>query len=268
MIELIESDKAAMERTAAPWRQKLGAEDWLSGQEALVLAYSGRLREAKTKSQQAVDSAQQAAQSERAALSKVRPAVWSAFFENSMEAKSAATAALKVSKARDVEFAAAFVLAAAGDSSAALTLAKDLQTRLPEDTAVLYSYLPVVRARVALNKGEPAKAIELLQITIPYVLSTPASSYFGVSGALYPIYLRGEAYLALHNGPAAAREFQKILDHRGIVISDPIGALAHLQLGRALTLSGNKAAASRAYQAFFALWKDADRSPNLQTSQS
>jgi DNA-binding winged helix-turn-helix (wHTH) protein len=279
MIAFIENDKAAMERTAAPWRQKLGADDWLSSQEALVLAYSGRLREAKIRSQQAVGSAQQAEQSERAALSTVAPAVWSAFFENARESKSVATAALKISKARDVKFAAAFVLAAAGDSSAALTLAKDLQTRLPEDTSVLYSYLPVVRARVALNAGEPAKAIELLQTTIPYELSTPASSYFGVSGALYPIYLRGEAYLALHNGSSAAREFQKILDHRGIVISDPIGALAHLQIGRALSLSGDKAAASRAYQDFFALWKDADTEipifkqakaehANLQTSNS
>jgi tetratricopeptide (TPR) repeat protein len=247
-----------MERDAAPWRGKSGAEDWLSGQEALVLAYAGRLREARAKSQRAIDSARQAAQLERAALLTAAPAVWAAFFGDAPTARRAAMAALKISKARDVEFDAAFALALADDSPSALTLAKDLQTRFPEDTAVAFSSLPVLRARVVLNQGEPAKAIELLQTAIPHEMGTPASSYFGSSGALYPIYLRGEAYLAVGKGVEAAAEFQKILDHRGIVISDPIGALAHLQLGRALTLSGDKARAQTAYQDFFALWKDAD----------
>jgi tetratricopeptide (TPR) repeat protein len=247
-----------MEREAALGQADSGADDWLSGQEALVLAYAGRLRDAGAKSQRAVDSAQQAAQLERAALLTAAPAVWAAFFGNPPAAKHAAMAALKISKARDVEFDAAFALALAGDSPSALTLAKELQTRFPEDTAVAFSYLPVLRARVALNQDEPAKAIEFLQAAIPHEMGTPASSYFGSSGALYPIYLRGEAYLAVHKGAEAAAEFQKILDHRGIVISDPIGALAHLQVGRALTLSGDKARASSAYQDFLALWKDAD----------
>ncbi len=127
-----------------------------------------------------------------------------------------------------------------------------------DDTGVRFSYMPAIRAQLALNHGEPAKAIELLQIAAPYELGAPRVSTHGFFGALYPIYVRGEAYLAAHQGAEAATEFQKIIDHRGIVVSDPIGALAHLQLGRAFVLSGDKAKAKNAYQDFLTLWKDAD----------
>jgi hypothetical protein len=116
------------------------------------------------------------------------------------------------------------------------------------------NYLPVLRARLALGQGDAAKAIELLQVTAPYELG--ASRF--LFGALYPVYFRGEAHLAAHQGAEAAIEFQKILDHRGIVGSDPIGALAHLQLARAAALTGDKAKAKTAYEDFFQLWKDAD----------
>jgi tetratricopeptide (TPR) repeat protein len=109
-----------------------------------------------------------------------------------------------------------------------------------------------------LNKGEPAKAVELLEAAIPYELGMPRSAIHGNFGALYPAYVRGEAYLAARQGAKAASEFEKILDHRGIVVSDPIGALAHLQLGRAFLLAGDQAKAKAAYQNFLALWKDAD----------
>ena len=167
-------------------------------------------------------------------------------------------AALKLSKGRDVEYGAAFALALSGDSSESQRLAKDLETRFPEDTAVRFSYVPALRALLALNQGEPAKAVELLRVAVPYELGTPPSSFFGFFGTFYPIYVRGEAYLAAHQGAEAAAEFQKILDHRGIVVSDPIGALAHLQLGRAFALSGDTAKAKAAYQDFLTLWKDAD----------
>jgi hypothetical protein len=117
--------------------------------------------------------------------------------------------------------------------------------------------VPSIRALLALNHGEPAKAMELLQIAIPYELGIPRSIH-GFFGALYPTYVRGLGYLAAHQGTEAAMEFQKILDHRGIVVSDPIGALAHLQLGRAFVLSGDKTNAEPAYQDFLTLWKDAD----------
>jgi eukaryotic-like serine/threonine-protein kinase len=112
----------------------------------------------------------------------------------------------------------------------------------------------VLRARAALNRADAAKAIELLQAAVPYELGSSRLLF----GALYPIYERGEAHLAAHQGTEAAIEFQKILDHRGVVGSDPIGALAHLQLGRAQALAGDKIKAKGAYQDFLALWKDAD----------
>jgi TolA-binding protein len=161
---------------------------------------------------------------------------------------------LKLSRDRDVEYGAAFALAISGDIAGAQALAADLGKRFPEDTAVRFNYLPTVGALLALKRGEPSRAIELLQIAAPYELGAPP--VFG--GALYPVYVRGESYLAAHQGPEAAVEFQKILDRRGIVVSDPIGALAHLQLGRALVLAGDMAKAKAAYQDFLTLWVGAD----------
>jgi Tfp pilus assembly protein PilF len=257
-IAFLKADQAGMERAAALAQGKSGAEDWLSDQEASVLAYSGRLQQARRKSQHAADLAQQAAQRERATLFETGPALWEAFFGNAPEARRSAMAVLEPSKGREVEYGAALALALSGDSSRSQTLADDLERRFPEDTAVRFSYLPALRALLALNRGESAKAIEVLQIAVPYELGAPPSSFFGNFGALYPVYVRGEAYLAAHQGAEAAAEFQKILDHRGIVVTDPIGALAHLQLARAFALSGDKTKAKIAYQDFLTLWKDAD----------
>jgi eukaryotic-like serine/threonine-protein kinase len=111
-----------------------------------------------------------------------------------------------------------------GDSSRAETLANDLDIRFPEDTAVQFSYLPVIRARLALNRGNASKAIELLQTAVPHELGVPPSAISGLFGALYPIYMRGEAYLVEHRGAEAAAEFKKVLDHPGIVVADPQSA--------------------------------------------
>jgi tetratricopeptide (TPR) repeat protein len=179
-------------------------------------------------------------------------------FGNASEARRSATAALELARDREVEYGAAFALALSGDSSRSQLLANDLEKQFPEDTSVRFSYLPSLRGLLALNRGEPAKAIELLQVAAPNELAEPRSSIQGFFGALYPIYVRGEAYLAARQGGKAAVEFQKILDHRGIVVSDPVGALAHLQLGRAYALSGETMKAKAAYQDFLTLWKDAD----------
>jgi predicted Zn-dependent protease len=184
--------------------------------------------------------------------------VWEAFFGNAAAARQKATEALQLSRGRDVEYGVALALALTGDSSQAQRLADDLDKRFPEDTCVQFSYLPVLRARLALNHGDPSQAIERLQAAIPYELAVPGIAFNGFVGALYPAYMRGEAFLATNQGAAAATEFQKILDHRGIVFGDPIGALAHLQLGRAFALSREKDKANSAYQDFLALWKDAD----------
>jgi tetratricopeptide (TPR) repeat protein len=257
-IAFLKGDKAGMEREAALGRRTSGAEDWMSDQEALVLAYSGHLKQARQMSQRAVDLAQQAGKRESAALYETGAALSEAFFGNAPSARQRAMAALELSKARDVEYGVAFALALSGDSAGSRTLADDLERRFPEDTVVRSNYLPALRGLLALKNGEPAKAIELLQIAVPYELGIPPSSFIAVFGAFYPVYVRGEAHLAAHQGVEAAAEFQKILDHRGIVVSDPVGALARLQLGRAFALAGDPTKARTGYQDFLTLWNEAD----------
>jgi tetratricopeptide (TPR) repeat protein len=149
-------------------------------------------------------------------------------------------------------------LAFSGDSAHARTLADDLGRRFPEDTSVQFSYLPTIRARLALNHGKPAKAIELLSVASANELGSPRTTLHANFGALYPVYMRGEAYLSARRCSEAAAEFQKILDHQGVVASDPVGAVAQLQLARAYAMQGDSAKARTAYQAFLTLWKDAD----------
>jgi hypothetical protein len=181
-----------------------------------------------------------------------------AFFGNAPEARRSTIAALALSKDREVEYGAAIALALSGDSSQSQTLAKDLERRFLEDASVRFSYMPVLRALLAVKRREPAMAVELLQVAVPHELGAPRSSIHGFFGALYPVFVRGEAFLAAHQGAEAVAEYQKILDHRGIVVSDPVGALVHLELGRAYALSSDKAKARAAYQQFLAFWKDAD----------
>jgi hypothetical protein len=208
-------------------------------------------------SQRAVQLAQQAGQRESAALYQTGAALQEGFSGNAPAAIRSATAALALSKDREVEYGAAFALALAEDSSQSQILADDLEKRFGEDTSVKFDYLPALRA--LLNRGGPSRAIDLLQISVPFELGTPRCTIHGFFGALYPVYVRGLAYLDARQSASAAAEFQKILDHRGIVASDPIGALAHLQLGRALALpGGDKIKARVAYQDFLTLWKDAD----------
>jgi DNA-binding winged helix-turn-helix (wHTH) protein/tetratricopeptide (TPR) repeat protein len=257
-LAFLEGDEAAMGRAVDQGQGASGAEDLVAEQEAFTQAYGGHLQQARRKSQRAVDLAQQSGEKERAALFEAGAALREAFFGNATTAKQDAIEVLRLSQGRDAEYGAAFALALAGDSVQSRTLAEALERRLPEDSAVRFSYLPEVRALLALNHGEPAKAIELLQLAVPYELGDPPSSFLGYFGSFYPQYVRGEAYLAAHQGEEAAAEFQMILDHRGIVVSDPIGALAHLQLGRAYVLSGETTKAKAAYRDFLTLWKDAD----------
>jgi len=168
-------------------------------------------------------------------------------------------AALELSKSRDAEYAAGLALAFSGDSSRSEALAGDLQKRFPEDTFAKFTYVPVLRALAALEHGKPADSVESLEITLRYELAVNGLNFnHWYLGGLHSAYVRGEAFLATHRYAEATAEFQKILDHRGIVGADPIGALAHLQLGRVFALSGDKAKAKAAYEAFLALWKDAD----------
>jgi predicted Zn-dependent protease len=202
--------------------------------------------------------AQQAGHRERAALFETRAALWEAFFGNMPEAKRTTKEALALARNREVRFGAALVLAMSGEASQAQSLANDLEKDFPEDTSVRFYYLPAVRASLALNHGNTSQAIEFLQANVPFELGVPRSATFAYFGALYPVYVRGQAYLAAHQGSEAAREFQKIVDHPGITIGDAFGVLAHLGLARAYALTGDTAKARAAYQDFFTLWKDAD----------
>jgi eukaryotic-like serine/threonine-protein kinase len=249
-IAFLKGNAAGMQREAAKARGRPGLEDWMSNLDALVLAYSGHLEEARKMSRRATEFAQQEDYRETAALIETQSALREAFFGNVAAARQRATAALALSKSRDVQYTVAFALALSGDYSRSQTLMDDLSKRFPEDTTVRFTYMPTLGALLALKHGEPARAVELLQTAIPYEV--------GLLGNLYPAYVRGEAYLAARQGQEAIAEFQKILDHRGSVLSDPIGALAHLQIGRAYALSGDTARAKTAYNDFLTLWKDAD----------
>jgi DNA-binding winged helix-turn-helix (wHTH) protein/predicted Zn-dependent protease len=257
-LAFLKGDHAEMERQAALGEKRAYTGDWIFARRASSLAYAGRLSEARKMSQRAVDLAREADQRERAAQFQVSLAVREAFFGERDAARQSAKAALSISNGRDVQYGAALAFALAADSSRATAMANDLERRLPEDTAVRFSYVPTLRAALAMNRGDASRAVEALQVAASHELGSSPSSFLGLFGALYPVYMRGNAYLELHQGKRAAGEFQKILDHRGVVQSDPIGALAHLQLGRAYALTGDKERARAGHDDFLALWKDAD----------
>jgi hypothetical protein len=168
-------------------------------------------------------------------------------------------AALELSTGRDVQYAAGLALALSGDSPRSEALAGDLEKRFPESTFVKFTYAPVLGALAALGRSKPAVSVERLQIALPYELAVNGLNYPRLHlGGLHSAYVRGEALIGAHRYAEAAAEFQKVLDHRGIVALDPIGALAHLRLGRAFALSGDKPKAKSSYQVFLAIWKDAD----------
>lgn len=257
-LAFLRGDQKAMEEIASAARDDGAADEWVSDHRASVLAYSGHLQEAREVKSHAVDVAQRSGHREAAALYRAGEALWEGYFGMASEAKQAANAALALSNDRGVEYGAALTFALTGDSARAQTLADDLGRRFPEDTSVQFSYLPTLRARLALNHGKPAKAIELLSVASTNELGSPRSALHANFGALYPVYMRGEAYLSAGKGSEAAAEFQKLLNHRGVVTSDPVGAVAQLQLARAYAMQGDSAEARTAYQAFLTLWKHAD----------
>jgi eukaryotic-like serine/threonine-protein kinase len=249
-LRFLQDDTAGMSQQVVWAVGRPGAEDALLRLEAETAAYSGRLGRARDLSRQAIVSVKRAEEPELAAGYEAAAAFREALFGNPAEARERAGEALDLSNSADVESLSALALSIAGDAVRAETLADDLDKRFPENTIVQSYYLPTLRAQLALSGNDPSRAVEVLQAAAPYELSS--------SGALYPVYVRGESYLAAHRGKEAAAEFQKILDHRGIVVNAPIGALAHLGQGRASALSGDKTRAKIAYQDFLALWKDAD----------
>ena len=272
IIAFLKDYKTGMEQELALPRQKPGVDEWMSNAEAFVSAYSGHLQKARKMSQRAADLARKAERRDSEALYEADAAMREALSGNVWAARQRAGDAVELSRSRDVEYGAAFALALSGDSSRSQGLTEDLSRRFPEDTIVRFTYVPTIRALVALNHSQPSKAIELLQTAIFYEGGTPiegGSEFLLGAGSLYPAYVRGLAYLAAHHGVEASAEFHKILDHRGIVLCDPIGALAHVQLARASALSGDKTKAQSAYQDFLTLWKDGDADvPIFKQAQS
>jgi hypothetical protein len=257
-LAFLKGDQAEMDRQAAAARGRSGGEEEIAHVESVVLARAGRLEAAAKMSRRAVDAAERAGHREAAAIYEAAVAVWNALFGDAPAATAQAAAALHLSNGRDAQYAAAAALAFAGSATLAEPLAADLDKRYPEDTSVQTNYLPTLRALFALKAAAPSQAIERLDIARAYELADPALDFLAFFGSLYPVYVRGEAYLAANKGAEAAAEFQKILDHRGLVLADPMGARARVELGRAWTLAGDRAKARAAYEDFLTLWKDAD----------
>ncbi|HUS07395.1 MAG TPA: protein kinase [Bryobacteraceae bacterium] len=258
-LAALKGDREQMDRIAGSARGNRADGRWIVHAEALALARSGRLRAARQSSGRAVDLARQEREPEVAATYIAARAVWEALCGNSAEARTAAMAALELSTSRDVEYAAGLALALPGSSARSEALSGDLVKRFPEDTFVKFTYAPVLRALASQAKGKFADSVERLEITRSYELAVNGLNFpYLILGGLHSAYVRGGALTAEGRYAEAVAEFQKILDHRGIVGLDPIGALAHLQLGRAFALSGDKAKAKAAYEAFLALWKHAD----------
>ena len=256
-LAMIEGDAAEMERQVVWGAGKRGVEDVFLSSQSDTEAFSGRLGKAREFSRRAVELARHNQQNGTAAGWQTNQALREAEFGHFGQSRKDAAAALALASDRFTQVLGALALARAGDSAQAQKIADNVAREFPLDTVVHSYWLPTIRASLALNRHEPAKAIELLQPAAPYELGFISVGYIGY-GSLYPVYVRGQAYLQLHQGNEAATEFQKFLDHRGIVFNFPVGALAHLGLARAYTLSGDTAKAKTAYQDFLALWKNAD----------
>jgi tetratricopeptide (TPR) repeat protein len=264
-LAFLKGDREGMQQAVKGAQGKPDSMDWMADRQAFFLAYAGRLQEARVLSRQAIALAQQQGNRERAAQFAIRSALWEAFFGNAREAKQGAATALGLASNREVDYGAAVAAGLAGDSAQAQALADHLWIAFPEDTSIRFSYLPVIHAIVALRRNDPAGAIHALEPAIPYELGAPRGSVTCFFGALYPILFRGEAYLAAHKGLEAAREYQKLLDHRGIMIGDPVSALAGYGLAQSYALSGDASNARNQYKEFLTLWKDAD--PDLPVLQ-
>jgi serine/threonine protein kinase len=257
-IAFLRGDSEGLRQQSAIARASRSSEDLMSHLEALRLAGSAQLQEARRTAAIAAAIPKQSGRLERAALFEAATAVWEALYGNPAAARQKAAAALALSRGREVDYAAAFALAVSGDLSRSRALADDLARDHPEDTSVQFMYLPTLRALFALDARNPAAAIQSLQTASRFDLAMGGIGFNGYFGKLYPIYVRGLAYVAAQQPVEAAAEFQRIVDHRSIVLVDPIDALARLQLARALALSGNIVKAKNAYGDLLTLWKNGD----------
>jgi eukaryotic-like serine/threonine-protein kinase len=265
LLAFLKGDTALMSRLAASAKGN-PSENAMLGAQADTEAWYGRLRRTRQLTRQAIDSSLSADATEMAAGQQA----WEALFEcdlgNRERSRADAGAALKLAPNRDVQEMAALVLATTGDTAAAERIAAELNKAFPLDTLVQRNWLPVIRGAIALQHNDPTRAVELLQITSPYELARSAEVG---SPSMRPVYLRGKAYLMLHDGNRAATEFQKFIDHRGLVRNSPWGPLARLGLARAYAMKGDTVKARAAYADFLTIWKGADSDiPLLQQARA
>jgi eukaryotic-like serine/threonine-protein kinase len=260
------SDTTEMERQSAWAIGKPEIEDFLLSAQSDTAAYSGGLRQARRLSLEAIDSANGQHRSEAAALWQINSAFREAEFGYPDRARQLAGSVLAVAPGRQIQMLVALALARAGDVSRAESTANNLARDFPDDTLLQLYWLPAIRAAIALDRNNPSAAVEALRRSSPYDFASPPPFQLGT---LYPAYLRGLAYLSSHQPAEAAGEFQKILDHPGIVLNFPLGALAHLGLARAYGLQGDVSRSRASYQTFLNLWKEADPTiPVLQAAKT
>jgi len=248
-LAFLEGDAATMGKTIASE----------PGLNIAAEAYVGHFSTARDLSQAAADVAMRGGAIEDAAYITANSALREVLVGDSVAARKNASAALSKSaggsghagNGHSASWSGALVLALLGDSARAEKLASGFASAYPVDTVINYLWLPEIRSVIRLNEGKWTQALDELQPAAAVELSWTEPQ-------LIPAYLRGQAYLMGHRGPEAAKEFQKILNHRGIVFDSPIAALAHLQVGRALAMQGDNGKAHAAYQEFLTLWKDAD----------
>jgi tetratricopeptide (TPR) repeat protein len=195
---------------------------------------------------------------ERAAVIRAAQGVWSSFYGNREAARQEAETALKAFDGREVEYAAGFALGLAGDAARADAIAAKLDKDHPEDTQVQSTYVPTLRALSALARNDAPKAIGLLEVNRRYEFAIPPLAFNHFFGNMYPLYVRGVAYLAMQREQDAAAEFSRLLAHPGLAADDPVDAAARRQLARALALAGDRAKTQSAYDDILTLWKNAD----------
>jgi eukaryotic-like serine/threonine-protein kinase len=251
----LQGDTAEMERQLSWAAGKPGAEDLLLSFQSDTEAYYGRLKSAQVFTRRAVGSAVRADSKETAAMWQANASLREAEFGNFANARQAASDALALSSGRDVRLFAALAYARIGESARSKTMIAELEKNYPSDTLMKVYWLPTLKGALELSTNHPEQALVFLEAALPYELGQPPQLQVGT---MYPVYLRAQAQLAIHNGAAAAAEFQKFLDHRGVILNFPLGTLARLGFARAYALQGNAAKARVSYQDFFTLWKDAD----------
>jgi len=250
-LAFLRGDSAQMEQQVDWAAGKPGNEDRLLSAQSDTEAYYGRLNKARELTRRAVDLAVRADSKETAALWRVFAALREAELGNTAYARQGVAAGLALPAGWEVKVWAAFTLARTGDAPRAQVMAEELEKNYPSNTLLKLYWLPTINGAIELSKRNSSQSLVNLEAAAPYELAQWVAN-------LYPAYVRGQAYLLEHDGAAAAAEFQKMLDHRGIVKNVVTGSLAHLQIGRAYVMAGDTAKAKAAYQDFFGLWKDAD----------